>query len=61
MSLPSSRSRAIFNNASVEDLAIYSCKVTNTDGVSASYTLTEEGESASYTLSEECESARLHS
>ncbi|XP_031418958.1 myomesin 1a (skelemin) isoform X2 [Clupea harengus] len=36
------RSRAIFNNASVEDLAIYSCKVTNTDGVSASYTLTEE-------------------
>ncbi|XP_048113539.1 myomesin 1a (skelemin) isoform X1 [Alosa alosa] len=37
------RSRAIFNNPSVEDLGIYSCKVTNTDGVSASYTLTEEG------------------
>uniref|UniRef100_A0A673L4B0 M-protein, striated muscle-like n=1 Tax=Sinocyclocheilus rhinocerous TaxID=307959 RepID=A0A673L4B0_9TELE len=37
------RSRAIFNDPSLEDLGTYSCFVTNTDGVSASYTLTEEG------------------
>ncbi|TSK82173.1 Myomesin-1 [Bagarius yarrelli] len=37
------KSRAIFNDPSLEDLGIYSCVVTNTDGVSASYTLTEEG------------------
>ncbi|KAG5841588.1 hypothetical protein ANANG_G00168210 [Anguilla anguilla] len=37
------RSRAIFTDPSLEDLAIYSCVVTNTDGVSSSYTLTEEG------------------
>uniref|UniRef100_A0A8C1WYD9 Myomesin 1a (skelemin) n=1 Tax=Cyprinus carpio TaxID=7962 RepID=A0A8C1WYD9_CYPCA len=36
------RSRAIFNDPSLEDLGTYSCFVTNTDGVSASYTLTEE-------------------
>ncbi|XP_063075232.1 myomesin 1a (skelemin) isoform X2 [Engraulis encrasicolus] len=36
------RSRLIFNDPSVEDLAIYSVKVTNSDA-SASYTLTEEG------------------
>uniref|UniRef100_A0A672MUH4 M-protein, striated muscle-like n=1 Tax=Sinocyclocheilus grahami TaxID=75366 RepID=A0A672MUH4_SINGR len=36
------KSRAIFNDPSLEDLGIYSCVVTNTDGVSASYTLTEE-------------------
>ncbi|XP_068458688.1 myomesin 1a (skelemin) isoform X2 [Clinocottus analis] len=36
------RSRAIFNNPSVEDLGIFSCVVTNTDGFSSSYTLTEE-------------------
>uniref|UniRef100_A0A8C2C8K7 Myomesin 1a (skelemin) n=1 Tax=Cyprinus carpio TaxID=7962 RepID=A0A8C2C8K7_CYPCA len=33
---------AIFNDPSLEDLGTYSCFVTNTDGVSASYTLTEE-------------------
>ncbi|KAI7809716.1 myomesin 1a (skelemin) isoform X1 [Triplophysa rosa] len=37
------KSRAIFNDPSVEDLGIYSCVVTNTEGVSASYELTEEG------------------
>lgn len=39
------RSRAIFNNPSLEDLGIFSCVATNTDGMSSSYTLTEEGES----------------
>ncbi|KAJ8336476.1 hypothetical protein SKAU_G00376960 [Synaphobranchus kaupii] len=34
---------AVFTDPSLEDLAIYSCVVTNTDGVSSSYTLTEEG------------------
>ncbi|XP_034147489.1 myomesin 1a (skelemin) [Esox lucius] len=38
-----SRSRAIFNEPSLEDLGIFSCEVTNTDGVSASYNLTEAG------------------
>ncbi|KAK3546325.1 hypothetical protein QTP70_025679 [Hemibagrus guttatus] len=37
------KSRVIFNDPSLEDLGIYSCVVTNTDGISASYTLTEEG------------------
>ncbi|KAM7400376.1 hypothetical protein PAMA_004863 [Pampus argenteus] len=37
------RSRAIFNNPSLDDLGIFSCVVTNTDGISSSYTLTEEG------------------
>ncbi|XP_051554889.1 myomesin-2-like isoform X2 [Myxocyprinus asiaticus] len=37
------KSRAIFNAPSLEDLGIYSCVITNTDGVSASYKLTEEG------------------
>lgn len=37
------RSRAIFNSPSLEDLGTFSCVVTNTDGVSSSYTLTEEG------------------
>lgn len=41
-----SRSRAIFNSISLEDLCTFSCVVTNTDGISSSYTLTEEGESA---------------
>lgn len=40
------RSRAIFNSPSMEDLGIFSCVVTNTDGISSSYTLTEERESA---------------
>ncbi|TMS09360.1 Myomesin-1 [Larimichthys crocea] len=30
-------------NPSLEDLGIFSCVVTNTDGISSSYTLTEEG------------------
>ncbi|XP_051523679.1 M-protein, striated muscle-like isoform X1 [Myxocyprinus asiaticus] len=37
------KSKAIFNTPSEDDLGIYSCVVTHTDGVSASYTLTEEG------------------
>ncbi|KAJ8376700.1 hypothetical protein SKAU_G00072800 [Synaphobranchus kaupii] len=35
------QSKAIFNMPSEDDLAIYSCAVTHTDGVSASYTLNE--------------------
>uniref|UniRef100_A0A674BVL4 Myomesin 1a (skelemin) n=1 Tax=Salmo trutta TaxID=8032 RepID=A0A674BVL4_SALTR len=42
------KSRAIFNDPSLEDLGIFSCEVTNTVGVSASYTLTEAGESLSH-------------
>ncbi|KAJ8378855.1 hypothetical protein AAFF_G00233570 [Aldrovandia affinis] len=37
------KSRAIFTDPSLDDLGIYSCVVTHTDGVSSSYTLTEEG------------------
>ncbi|XP_078790621.1 myomesin 1a (skelemin) isoform X4 [Oryzias latipes] len=37
------RSRATFNSPSLEDLGTFSCMVTNTDGISSSYTLTEEG------------------
>ncbi|XP_057712473.1 myomesin 1a (skelemin) isoform X2 [Corythoichthys intestinalis] len=37
------RSRAIFNNPSLEDLGIFSCVVTNMEGISSSYELTEEG------------------
>ncbi|CAG5896539.1 unnamed protein product [Menidia menidia] len=37
------KSRAIFNSPSLEDLGTFSCMVTNTDGISSSYTLTEEG------------------
>ncbi|KAI1901396.1 hypothetical protein AGOR_G00034010 [Albula goreensis] len=37
------KSRAIFTDPSLEDLGIYCCVVTHTDGVSSSYTLTEEG------------------
>ncbi|KAG7523786.1 myomesin-1-like isoform X1 [Solea senegalensis] len=37
------RTRAIFNSPSLEDLGTYSCVVTNTEGISSSYTLTEEG------------------
>uniref|UniRef100_A0A672P6K0 Myomesin 1 n=1 Tax=Sinocyclocheilus grahami TaxID=75366 RepID=A0A672P6K0_SINGR len=39
-----SKSKAIFKTPSEEDLGIYSCFVTHTDGVSASYTLSEESE-----------------
>ncbi|XP_039999061.1 myomesin 1a (skelemin) isoform X2 [Xiphias gladius] len=37
------KSRAIFNSPSLEDLGTFSCVVTNTEGISSSYTLTEEG------------------
>ncbi|XP_066537025.1 myomesin-1 [Hoplias malabaricus] len=37
------KSKATFTAPSEDDLGIYSCVVTHTDGVSASYTLTEEG------------------
>ncbi|XP_067256083.1 myomesin-1 isoform X3 [Chanodichthys erythropterus] len=37
-----SKSKAIFNTPSEDDLGIYSCFVTHTDGASASYTLSEE-------------------
>uniref|UniRef100_A0A3Q1B6R4 Myomesin 1a (skelemin) n=1 Tax=Amphiprion ocellaris TaxID=80972 RepID=A0A3Q1B6R4_AMPOC len=37
------KTRAIFNSPSLEDLGTFSCVVTNTDGISSSYTLTEEG------------------
>ncbi|XP_048363866.1 myomesin-1 isoform X2 [Sphaerodactylus townsendi] len=36
------KSKAIFKDLSEEDLGIYSCVVTDTDGVSSSYTLDEE-------------------
>uniref|UniRef100_A0A3Q1AWC9 Myomesin 1a (skelemin) n=1 Tax=Amphiprion ocellaris TaxID=80972 RepID=A0A3Q1AWC9_AMPOC len=36
------KTRAIFNSPSLEDLGTFSCVVTNTDGISSSYTLTEE-------------------
>uniref|UniRef100_A0A671K6Z3 Myomesin 1b n=1 Tax=Sinocyclocheilus anshuiensis TaxID=1608454 RepID=A0A671K6Z3_9TELE len=38
------KSKAIFKTPSEEDLGIYSCFVTHTDGASASYTLSEESE-----------------
>lgn len=37
------KTRAIFNSPSLEDLGTYSCALTNSDGISSSYTLTEEG------------------
>uniref|UniRef100_A0A673GYC3 Myomesin-1 n=1 Tax=Sinocyclocheilus rhinocerous TaxID=307959 RepID=A0A673GYC3_9TELE len=39
------KSKAIFKTPSEEDLGIYSCFVTHTDGASASYTLSEESDS----------------
>ncbi|XP_061777038.1 myomesin 1a (skelemin) isoform X1 [Nerophis ophidion] len=36
------RTRVIFNNPSLEDLGIFSCVVTNTDGISSSFALAEE-------------------
>ncbi|MGH0151581.1 UNVERIFIED_CONTAM: hypothetical protein FKN15_026010 [Acipenser sinensis] len=36
------RSRAVFKDPAIEDVGIYSCVVTETDGVSASYTLDED-------------------
>ncbi|MFT7812321.1 M-protein, striated muscle-like isoform X1 [Arapaima gigas] len=38
-----SKSRVVFKDLSLEDLGIYSCVVTHTEGVSSSYTLDEEG------------------
>uniref|UniRef100_A0A3Q3EIP1 Myomesin 1a (skelemin) n=1 Tax=Kryptolebias marmoratus TaxID=37003 RepID=A0A3Q3EIP1_KRYMA len=35
-------SKATFNSPSLDDLGTFSCVVTNTDGISSSYTLTEE-------------------
>ncbi|XP_062850088.1 myomesin-1 isoform X2 [Trichomycterus rosablanca] len=43
METKGNKSKAIFNSPSEDDLGIYSCVVTHTDGVSASYILTEEG------------------
>lgn len=37
------RSKAIFNTLEEEDIGIYSCLVTHTDGASSSYNLSEEG------------------
>ncbi|XP_012676773.2 M-protein, striated muscle isoform X2 [Clupea harengus] len=37
------KSRAMFNTPDMEDVGIYSCVVSHTDGSSGSYTLTEEG------------------
>lgn len=37
------RSKIIFNSPEEEDVGIYSCLVTHTDGTSSSYTLSEEG------------------
>lgn len=37
------RSKAIFNTPEEEDIGIYSCLVTHTNGASSSYTLSEEG------------------
>lgn len=40
----SCRSKAVFNTPADEDIGIYSCIVTHTDGASASYNLDEEGQ-----------------
>lgn len=37
------RSKAVFKSLGEEDIGIYSCLVTHTDGASSSYTLSEEG------------------
>ncbi|XP_056113825.1 M-protein, striated muscle isoform X1 [Rhinichthys klamathensis goyatoka] len=42
METKGNKSKAIFNTPSEDDLGIYSCFVTHTDGESASYTLSEE-------------------
>lgn len=33
----------VFNSPEEEDVGVYSCLVTHTDGASSSYTLSEEG------------------
>lgn len=43
LELLSRRSRMIFNSPEEEDVGVYSCLVTHTDGASSSYTLSEEG------------------
>ncbi|XP_067279215.1 myomesin-1 isoform X2 [Pseudorasbora parva] len=42
METKGNKSKAIFNTPSEDDLGIYSCFVTHTDGASSSYTLSEE-------------------
>lgn len=37
------RSKAVFNALEEEDIGIYACHVTHTDGASSSYSLSEEG------------------
>lgn len=37
------RSKVVFNAPEEEDIGIYSCLVTHTDGASSSYTLSDEG------------------
>lgn len=37
------RSKAVFSGLEEEDIGIYSCFVTHTDGASSSFTLSEEG------------------
>ena len=44
------RSKATFKTPAEDDLGIYSCLVTHTDGASSSYTLSAEGESHSVLL-----------
>lgn len=39
----SRRSKVVFNAPEEEDIGIYSCLVTHTDGASSSYTLSDEG------------------
>ncbi|XP_022533351.2 M-protein, striated muscle isoform X4 [Astyanax mexicanus] len=43
METKGNKSKATFNAPSEDDLGIYSCIITHTDGASASYNLTEEG------------------
>lgn len=42
-SFSSQRSKAVFKDLGEDDLGIYSCVVTDTDGVSSGYTIDEEG------------------
>lgn len=39
----SNRTRLIFNDPGKDDLGVYSCAVTDTDGVSSSYAIDEAG------------------
>lgn len=42
------RSKLSFKDLGEDDLGIYSCIVTDTDGVSSSYTIDEEGRHNAY-------------